>query len=159
MSSALGYKKAFRNYILVFQTPKDIVSYLNLPPTKKLLLMAKNKNNIVFSRLMLILHADSCPSSPNTSECLGQSCSLIKISTDLQSNRIASDDLILTVSVSVDSNYNPSTLNHISLNYTSYLHYSATDVYTLTIFSCCFSPPRFILPIFLKVTGTSMTPT
>lgn len=65
----------------------------------------------------------------------------IELSTDLQFNRIASDDLTLAVSVSVVSNYNKCTLNHISLNNTSHLHHlqiTASLMYTFAIFSSCF---------------------
>lgn len=67
--------------------------------------------------LSCILHVDFCLSSLEhqrvswTKQFTG-----LEPSTDLQSIRTASDDLTLTGGVSVVSNYNKSTLNHVSLN-------------------------------------------
>lgn len=93
----------------------------------------------------------------------------IELSTDLQSKRIASDDLTLTVRVSVVSNYNKCTLSYISLNYPSYLYHPQTVLTLLHCSAAVFSKfhlltsevPYYVIqadaPIFLKATGNSMS--
>lgn len=65
-----------------------------------------------------------------------------ELSTDLQSSRIVSDDLTPTVCASVVCNYNKSTLNRTSLNYTSYLHHSLRQPC-----HCC-TPVAYSAPVF-----------
>lgn len=69
----------------------------------------------------------------------------MELSTDLQSDRIASEDLTLTIRFSVVSNYNKSTLNHISLNYTSYLHRSHTTMSLMYTYSAPVFPKFHLL--------------
>ncbi len=113
-----------------------------------------------------ILHADLCLQHQKVS--WTKQFTGIELSTDLQFNRIASDDLTLTVSVSVVSNYNKCTLNHISLNNTSHLHHFRQLCHWCTLLPY-WGPvfPKFHLliseiachtiqtdaPIFLRVTG------